>query len=177
MYENTLKVFGALIMGYAQACLNLNIIAGKKVTNFLSEIKPTEWYPLERWSELEKIVLQSYTNADAIMERVGIEMMLAWYNFGPGKDIINNGIDFLHFQTSSEGYASVVNGPAGEVGLFELKAVEPDEGKAVVQSTTPFNKKMECGVLIGGMKAPGDLDYIDAVNDNDNPYIIEIEFH
>jgi len=177
MSDIKLKVLGALIMGYAQACLNLNIIAGKKVTNFLNTIKPTEWYPLERWTELEKIVLQSYTNADAILIRVGIEMMLAWYNFGPGKKIINKGIDFLHFQTSSEGYASVVEGSADQVGSFELKTVNPDKGKAVVKSTTPFNRKMECGVLIGGMKAPGDLDYIDVDNSSTQPDIIRIEFH
>ena len=52
MCQTTLEVLGALVMGYAQACLNLNIIAGKKVTNFLSEIQPTSWYPLGRWSEL-----------------------------------------------------------------------------------------------------------------------------
>ena len=177
MCDKKLKVLGALIMGYAQACLNLNIIAGKKITNFLNTIQPTTWYSLTRWTELEKIVLQSYTNADAILMRVGIEMMLAWYNFGPGKKIINNGIDFLHFQTSSEGYASVVEGSADQVGNFELKTVNPEKGKAIVQSTTPFNRKMECGVLIGGMKAPGDLDYIDVINDNTQPDIIKIEFH
>ncbi|MBN2532416.1 MAG: hypothetical protein JXB88_05965 [Spirochaetales bacterium] len=173
----TLEVFGALVMGYAQACLNLNIIAGKKVTNFLNEIQPTSWYPLSRWSELEKIVLQSYTNADAILTRVGMEMMFSWYNYGPGKGIINRGVDFLHFQTSSEGYASVIKGTSDQVGNFELKSINEDDGKAVVQSTTPFNRKMECGVLIGGMKAPGDLDYVDVVNNSNNSDIITIEFH
>ncbi|MBN1699354.1 MAG: hypothetical protein JW881_17675 [Spirochaetales bacterium] len=176
MCESELKVFGALIMGYAQACLNLNIIAGRKVSEFLGDIQPTEWYPLSQWTELEKIVVQSYRNADAILERVGMEMMLAWYNFGPGKDIIVKGIDFLHFQTSSEGYASVVKGPAEKVGSFSLKSVDEKEGKAVVQTTTPFHRKMECGVLIGGMKAPGDIDYIDVVNEGDSD-TLEIEFH
>jgi hypothetical protein len=176
MCDEKLKVLGALIMGYAQACLNLNIIAGKKVTDYLNNIQPTEWYSLARWTELEKIVLQSYQNASAILVRVGMEMMLAWYKFGPGKDIINNGVSFLNFQTSSEGYASVVMGTAEEVGSFELQSLDPEQGLAVVHSTTPFNRNMECGVLIGGMKAPGDLDYIDVVNTK-VPDIIEIEFH
>jgi hypothetical protein len=176
MCQSELKVFGALIMGYAQACLNLNIIAGRKVTDFISNIQPIEWYPLSQWAELEKIVLQSYRNADAILERVGMEMMTAWYHYGPGKSIIVKGIDFLYFQTSSEGYASVVKGPAEMVGSFELQSIDKDEGKAIVQSTTPFNRKMECGVLIGGMKAPGDINYIDVVN-NSSRNILEIEFH
>lgn len=177
MSQTTLVVLGALIMGYAQACLNLNIIAGKRVTAFLTEIQPTSWYPLSRWTELEKIVLQSYRNADAILTRVGMEMMFSWYNFGPGKNIVNKGIDFLHFQTSSEGYASVIKGTSDQVGNFELKSINKDAGKAIVQSTTPFNRKMECGVLIGGMKAPGDLDYVDVINNEDNSNLIEIEFH
>jgi hypothetical protein len=174
--NNELKVFGALIMGYAQACLNLNIIAGRKVTDFISNIQPTEWYPLSQWAELEKIVLQSYRNADAILERVGMEMMMAWYHYGPGKNIIVKGSDFLYFQTGSEGYVSVVKGPAEMVGSFELTSIDKSGGKAVVTSTTPFNRKMECGVLIGGMKAPGDINYIDVTNAG-NPDLLEIEFH
>ena len=171
-----LEVSGALFQGYAQACLNLHIIAGKKVTDIVSNIDVMEWYSLSKWIELEKMVLHSYKNAKAILVRVGMEMMFSWYQFGPGKKIINKGVDFLHYQTSSEGYASVMKGSMEHVGSFELKSIDTKEGFAVINSTTPFNRKMECGVLIGGMLAPGDLDYVDVVNYND-PNILEIEFH
>ncbi len=174
--EDRLKVFGALIQGYAQACLNLNIVAGKQATETFSDIEMVEWYPLSKWVELEKIVLQSYEKANAIMVRVGIEMMTAWYNFGPGQEIIQKGTDFLHYQTGSQGYESVVQGPRELVGAFELTQFEPANGKALIQSTTPFNRKMECGVLIGGLSAPGDLDYVEVTNYN-NPDYLEIEFH
>ena len=173
---NELKVQGALIQGYAQACLNLNIVAGVKIAKYTEEIDMAKWYPLEYFIMLENTVIQSYKNANAILVRVGIEMMLAWYKFGPGKNIIKKGIDFLHFQTGSEGYVSVVKGPRPLVGAFHLKDINLSTGKAYVHSTTPFNRKMECGVLIGGMSAPGDLDYVDAINYN-NPDLIEIEFH
>ena len=35
---------------------------------------------------------------------------------------------------------------------------------------------MECGVLIGGMLAPGDIDYVDVRNDEDSDHLI-VEFH
>jgi hypothetical protein len=174
--EDALKVFGALIQGYAQACLNLNIVAGKQATETFTDIDVMNWYPLSKWTELEKMVVQSYEKANAIMVRVGIEMMTAWYNYGPGKELIKNGVDFLHYQTGSQGYESVVQGPRELVGAFELTSFEPEKGKALIQSTTPFNRKMECGVLIGGLSAPGDLDYVEVTNYN-NPDYLEIEFH
>jgi len=176
METKNLEVFGALIQGYAQACLNLNIVAGRKVTDFLSHIETVGWYPLSMWADLEKLVLQSYKNADPIMLRVGIEMMTAWYQFGPGKDLVSKGVDFLHFQTGSGGIESVIKGPQESVGNFKLKSLDVENGRATVYSTTPFNRKMECGVLIGGMLAPGDLDYVDIDNNVDNDYL-EIEFH
>ena len=176
MSEQKLEVFGVLIQGYAQACLNLNIVAGKRATDFINNIDIMKWYPLEKWTELEKMVIASYKNYDPILLRVGIEMMNGWYHFGPGKDIIKRGVDFLHFQTGSQGYVSVVKGSKEEVGDFHLESIDEKKGKAVVYSTTPFNRKMECGVLIGGMLAPGDLDYVDVINDN-NPDYLEVEFH
>lgn len=176
MSDEILEVHGSLIQGYAQACINLNIIAGKVAIDTFSGINMNDWYPLSKWTELERIVISSYKNSGPIMQRVGIEMMRGWYNYGPGKGLIKAGVDFLHFQTGSKGYVSVVKGSKEQVGKFELKLIVKEDGKAIVESTTPFNKNMEQGVLIGGMLAPGDLDYVDARISEDNTHI-EIEFH
>jgi hypothetical protein len=170
-----LVVFGATIQGYAQACINLNIVAGSKAENLIGEIEVTGWYPFEKLLEIERVVTGAYENAGPILERVGMEMMLGWYNFGPGKDIVKKGVDFLRFQTGSQGYASVVKGPEKLVGSFNLEFLDEEAGRARINSTTPFNKDQERGVIIGGMSAPGDLDYIDVKN-NENPQIFEIEF-
>ena len=45
----------------------------------------------------------------------------------------------------------------------------------MVRTTTPFNRKMECGVLVGGILAPGDVDYVDVTNE-DADHIV-VEFH
>jgi len=170
-----LRVFGATLQGFAQACINLNIVAGAKAENLLGDIEITGWYPFEKLREIERVVMQAYENSAPILERVGMEMMLGWYNFGPGKQIIKRGVDFLHFQTGSQGYASVVNGPEELVGSFNLEFLDEESGRARINSTTPFNKDLERGVIIGGMSSPGDLDFIDVKND-ENPQVFQIEF-
>ncbi len=173
--KEELKVFGATIQGFTQACINLNIVAGSKASDLISDIEVNSWYPFERLREIERIVIESYENARPILERVGMEMMLSWYNPGPGKGIIKKGVDFLYFQTGSQGYASVVVGPEKLVGSFNLEEIDEANGRALIHSTTPFNKDLERGVIIGGMSAPGDLDYIDVKNDEDEHYF-RIEF-
>ncbi len=173
--KKELEVFGATILGFAQACINLNIVAGSKANNLIKDIEVNKWYPFEILTDLEKIVIENYENVEPILERVGMEMMVIWYKFGPGKQIIDGGVDFLRFQSGSQGYISVVKGPEELVGSFKLVKLEKDLGKALIHSTTPFNKNMERGVIIGGMSAPGDLDYIDVNNDEDEHYF-NIEF-
>ncbi len=170
-----LKVFGATILGFASACVNLNIVAGSKATSLISGIEVNGWYPFERLREIEQLVLQSYERCGPIMERAGIEMMTIWYNEGPGKGIIKRGVDFLYFQSGSQGYASVVKGPKEQVGSFDLVEIDEARGRALIHSTDAFNKDLERGVIIGGLSAPRDLDYID-VNNEDDPLFFHIEF-
>lgn len=161
--EGELQVFGALLQGYAQACVNLNIVAGRRGAGLVSGIEVMRWYSFDRLRELEGLVLNSYENNSPILERVGVEMMSAWYHYGPGKEIVKRGVDFLAFQTGSQGYASVIKGPPEQVGTFQLIEVDPGRGTAKIHSTTPLNRDMERGVLIGGMLAPGDLSYVEVV--------------
>ena len=171
----SMEVLGALIYGFFQACINLKYIAGEDVNRLVQDISPTGWYPLERYRQLGEIVARSYSDAAPILERVGEEMMSGWYHMGPGKEIVKNGVGFLTFQTSSEGYQSVVKGPMDIVGNFSLETIDVDNGTAIVVSSTPFDRNIERGVLIGGMKAPGDLSYVNVVNEA-NPDRFEIEF-
>ena len=161
--QRPVRVFGALLMGYAQACVNLNIVAGRRGEELIGGLEVNRWYPLARLRRLERLVLESYSNTGPIMERVGMEMMFGWYHYGPGKALIKCGADFLSFQAGSEGYASVIDGPESELGDFTLSSEDRARGRATLRSTTPLNRDMERGVLIGGMKAPGDLDYVDVV--------------
>lgn len=174
--ETEPMVHGTLMAGFAQACINLNIVAGRRGTDLLADLDVSRWYPLARWIALEQTIGATYLYCDAIILKVGIEMMTQWYHRGPGRDVIHHGADFLPFQTDSTGMASVIRGPKAMVGSFDLQKFDPRAGRAVIHSTTPFNRKMECGVLIGGLLAPGDIDYVDVTNDAD-PDLLHVEFH
>ncbi len=170
-----LEVFGATIQGFAEACKDLNVVAGSRAGELVSGVEVNKWYLFKRLRDIEATVIETYKNAGPILERAGTEMMLTWYDLGQGKKIINTGVDFLRFQSGSQGYASVVKGPKDLVGSFELVEIDEDKGKALIHSTTPFNKDLERGIIIGGMSAPGDLDYID-VNNDENEHYFRIEF-
>jgi hypothetical protein len=169
-------VHGALMAGFAQACVNLNIVAGRRAASLLSDLDMARWYPLAKWFELEALVGGAYSNVAPIRLKLGIEMMTQWYHRGPGRQLIRGGADFLHFQTGSNGIASVIRGPRDVVGSFDLAEFDAVRGRAVIHSTTPFNRQIECGVLIGGVLAPGDIDYVDVTNPGD-PNRLVVEFH
>ena len=175
-HDQGLVVLGATLQGFAQACINLNIVAGSEAASMLRQVEMADWYPFERLLEIERIVVTSYENSGPILERVGIEMMLGWYRFGPGKQIVDRGVSFLTFQSGSEGYHSVVQGPEHLVGSFDLVELQEEAGTALIHSTDPFNKDLERGVILGGMSAPGDLDFIDVDNSEDRHYF-RVEFH
>ena len=61
------------------------------------------------------------------------------------------------------------------MGSFNLVKLDHMARYAVIHSTTPFNKDLERGVIIGGMTAPGDLDLVDVRNDGDEELFV-IEF-
>lgn len=169
-------VHGTLMAGFAQACINLNIVAGPQVNELLRDLDVGQWYPLRRWFQLEQMIGATYQHIDPIRLKLGIEMMTLWYHRGPGRDVVRRGVDFLHFQTGSTGIISVIRGPQALVGSFDLREFDAAAGRAVIHSTTPFHRKIESGVLIGGLLAPGDLDYVHVHNDGD-PDLLVVEFH
>jgi hypothetical protein len=144
-------ILGALPLSFVRACINFQFLITEGTT-FLEQIKPDEWYPLQHFSNILNNVREKYSDPAPVFERIGIEMMNQWYSQGPGKQIIKKGIDFLHFQTGSEGYYSVIRGKPDQIGDFSLMSLDEEKGTAVVRSTTPFDRDMERGVLIGGLR-------------------------
>lgn len=175
MKHDNLEVHGSLLKGFAEACVNLSIVAGIQSKELVHNIDPTGWYPLSHFAKLQQQILQSYRQPKIILETVGAMMMQMWYKYGPGKQFVDDGIGFLHFQSGSDGFSSVVKGPKDLLGSFELSSIDTKKGKAVINSTTPFDKALERGVIIGGMLAPGDIAYIE-VDNSKNPNIYLVEF-
>lgn len=160
---NDVEVKGVFLSSLASACLNLQVIAGSDAGG---AVDPIGWYPAGRFRDLFELVDRRFASPDPIKERIGIEMMRLWYQHG-GRAVAPTGVAFLRFQTGSEGYRSIVRGSSSATGEFTIEKLDETRGIAVVRSTTPFDRSMERGVLLGGMQAPGDLLYVDVVNRED----------
>jgi len=173
--HKNLHVSGAILEGFLKASIKLNIIAGTHAAA-IENIDPAQWYPMESLLDLQQVVSDNYKHAGPIFEKIGQAMMTSWYHLGPGKELIRTGADFLHFQSGPSGYRSIVAGPEDSVGNFNLIEIDEIKGLAKIHSTTPFNKDLEKGIILGGMSAPGDLDYIHVSNSEHQDYFV-IRFH
>lgn len=170
-----LQVMGALLQGFGGACVNLKILGGDEVGPLLGGIEPPGFYPLARYRALTDLINRKYGDPAPIKEQAGVEMMNLWYNFGPGKALVTSGPGFLEFQTGSGGYYSVIKGTPEQIGGFTLKSLDRTAGSAVVHSTTPLDRDIERGVLLGGMRLTGELKYVKIDNSAD-PNIFNIKF-
>jgi hypothetical protein len=173
--HNSVEVLGAIIQGFLHACIDLNLDLDLEAVVPIGVIEADHWYPLRLLTDLEQAVTAKYQGADGVLEKIGASMMHAWYHAGPGQEIITRGVEFLFFQSTSQGYRSVVKGPEKLLGSFTLVGFDEHTGTALIRSTTPFNKDMERGIIIGGMSSPRDLRSI-KVNNRRDPNVFFVEF-
>ena len=170
------ELLGLFLLSFGRACVNLHALVGDELEQLLAGVEPLGWVSAGRFMAARQAIKRRYRDFEPILERIGIEMMKLWYEQGPGRSVVTRAVDFLHYQTSSNGYSSVVRGPAEHVGNFTLVAVDSEDGSAVVRSTTPFDRAMERGVLIGGLQVAGDAVYVEVDNSAD-PDIFQIRLH
>lgn len=156
--------------------MNLHALAGGELDHLQSGVEPLSFQPADRFVAALAVIEKRFRDFDPILERSGSEMMKLWYEFGPGRSIVKKAVDFLHFQTGSSGYSSVVRGPAEQIGSFSLIRIDTEQGAATVRSTTPFERSMERGVLIGGLQLASDTVYVDVDNAADRD-VFSITFH
>lgn len=159
-----IETSGIFLLSFASASLNVQALAGTEMAELVRDVTTNGWYPDTRFRNVVDAISRRYGNFAPAMERIGEEMMRLWYEQGPGRTLVRRGVDFLRFQTGSEGYRSVVRGPEHAVGAFALEALDETARTARVRSSTPFDRAMERGVLIGGMRLPGDLVFVDVDN-------------
>ena len=156
------EIYGALFRSFLNAGESLKLLLQGEVEK-IESFEPDKWYPLDEFHKLLRLA-SPYKNHGSILEQIGIEMMKGWYHHGPGKSIISSGLDFLHFQTGSNGFRSVVKGPAERIGSFDLTELSEAGGTASICSSTIFPREIERGVLLGGLGLAGDLLYYDVSN-------------
>jgi hypothetical protein len=168
-------VVGALVLAVEQACVNLSFFIDEPTRQYLREVRPAEWYPLAVYTSLLELVGARYADPAPILERIGSEMIRLWYMTG-GAGLVASAVEFLRFQTSSQGYYSVVRGTPEQIGTFALVELDEQAGKAVLRSTTPFSKDLERGILLAGITITAPLAYAD-VDNSANAHTFLIEFH
>jgi hypothetical protein len=171
-----IELAGFFLHAAGHAFVHLRMLGGPDVEQLCAGVEPNGWYPSARFAALLGAVQKRFRDVDPVLEQLGVQMMSDWYSLGPGKGAVKTGVEFLKFQTSSQGYRSVVKGPDSAIGQFALDTLDEAAGTARVRSTTPFARSMELGVLLGGMRAPGDLTYVDVDNKADAS-VFEIRFH
>jgi hypothetical protein len=152
-----IRVHGSILQGLHAAAEGLHFNS-PAVFAAPSAYRSDQWY---QGSELDRFVaaFSSFEHCGPVLQRIGEELMRAWYLHGPGQELAPGAVDFLRFQASSDGYRSVVQGPQEAVGEFKLGAIDENCGTAIVRSTTIFDPDLEIGILRGGMDAAGGFLY------------------
>lgn len=172
MRENP-AVHGSLFRAFLNAGESLKLLLDGYVDH-LESYRENAWYSLDEFNELLGLA-KRYSNSGKILEQIGIEMMNAWYQHGPGQSMISTSLGFLKFQSSSAGFLSVVAGSRDIVGAFVLEELDEAKGMARVHSTTIFPRELERGILMGGLGLIGDLLYF-TVDNNRNADDFDILF-
>jgi PAS domain S-box-containing protein len=152
---------GVVMLGIVSAFQRINVISAEMATFLSKDIDPNQWYPVSRFFALLDSLTASGRDVSPILFRAGAEFIRMWFVDGPGHTFIDNGIDFLRYQTGSSGYSSVVRGPAEEVGYVELAELDEAAGVARIVSVNPFPLEFDRGVFYGGVIAPGDMDWVE----------------
>lgn len=163
------------LLSLARAAVGVRALAGPAWERVLTETDGEHWYPAAQFQAALAAITGNFRDASPVLERVGFEMMRAWYERGPGRTLAKGGVDFMRFQAGSEGYRSMVRGTDDETGSFMLEDLDVERGRASVRSTTPFDRSLERGVLLGGMQLAGDLDFV-SVSNTPDPSHFEIRF-
>lgn len=112
-------VSGALFHSCARTCINLDLLVGDQLTAFLGTVDPAGFDTAARFTEIMEIVTDRFAEPEPIVERIGVEMMKVWCEFGPGKQLITRGVDFIQ-------------GPPGRTGAFTLESLDEHAGTAVM---------------------------------------------
>ncbi len=163
-----IQLHGAVLRGMYAAGESIRLLSPDQHGESFA-YDPARWYES---TELERLtqLFNRYSNPASILERIGEELMRAWYLHGPGRLLAPTAIDFLRFQAGSGGYRSVVQGPLAETGHFALVSLDEPGGVAVVRSTTIFDPYLELGIMRGALDAAGDVLYADVALEADKEH-------
>jgi diguanylate cyclase (GGDEF)-like protein len=163
-----MQLHGAILRGLYAAGESIRLLSPEQHGEAFA-YDPDKWYES---AELERLtqLFNHYSNPTSVLERIGEELMRAWYLHGPGRLLAPTAIDFLRFQAGSGGYRSVVRGPLSETGDFGLVSLDEPGGVAVVRSTTIFDPYLELGIMRGALDSAGGILYAEVKMEADKEH-------
>ncbi|WP_170942152.1 sensor domain-containing diguanylate cyclase [Noviherbaspirillum denitrificans] len=169
--EKVLKgeVSGAFLLGLLASLHNVKSLPQSDIRLRADEIEPLVWYPYSMLiSTLEQ--LASTVPSSNILFFAGINFLRIWYEQGPGKTMIQSGLDWLHANDESGGYNSVVRGGAPEeIGWCRLTSIDVEQGLAIYDNVVALPPDYVRGVFYGGCILFDDMEYVD-VHVDDAPF-------
>lgn len=161
--EKALKgqVSGAFLLGLLASLHNVKSLPQSDIHLRADDINPMAWYPYSMLiSTLEQ--LTSTVPSSNILFFAGINFLRIWYEDGPGKTMIQSGLDWLHANDESGGYNSVVRGGAPEeIGWCRLQSIDTERGLAVYDNVVALPADYVRGVFYGGCILFDDMEYVD----------------
>jgi diguanylate cyclase (GGDEF)-like protein len=168
------EVSGAFLYGIIESFHKLNALPESGLN--LPQIDPKQWYPYSLFIDtIERI--ESSQPSEELMFQAGIYFIQAWYNYGPGKEMIFSTLDWINANNASGGYNTVVRGGTKEnIGWCHLKSLDTDKGIAVYENIMPLYGKFLKGVFYGGCVLFDDTEYIDVTLDT-QPYLENTNFY
>ncbi len=144
---NRPKVRRAVFRALVQASKNLGLYVAPEAAEHLERAKEAPWIPLGQLLELLELAAAPYPEPASVLERLGREMVDAWYQKEQGGELPKAVPELLG--ELGHGYHQLVRGDGTETGEVHLVTYEPDKGEIAVRSTTPFPRDLERGVLQG----------------------------
>jgi hypothetical protein len=144
---NRPKVKRAVFRALVQAATNLGLYVAPEVAEHLERAKEAAFIPLEQLSDLLALAAAPYAEPAPVLERLGREMVDAWYQKEQG-GALPNAVEELLAELGPA-YRGLVHGDVTETGEVSGASFDPEKGELVVHSTTPFSRDLERGVLEG----------------------------
>lgn len=135
----------AVFRALAQASKNLGLYVAPEAAEHLARAKDAAWVPLEQLLGLLELAAAPYKEQAPLLERLGAEMVDAWYQ-KEAHAKLSGGVRETLAQLG-HAYHAIVHGDASETGDVHLTSFDEPSGELFVRSTTPFSRDFERGVL------------------------------
>lgn len=171
------EVSGAFLLGLVDSFQNLSLLPlSEGVSLHLSQINPLQWYSYKLLITVLHDIEEAHPSED-ILFHAGVNFLRIWYEQGPGKTMINSGLDWLYANNDSGGYNSVVRGGnRDEIGWCLLQSIDTEAGVAVYENVMPLSADFVKGVFYGGCVLFDDMEWVE-VDSVSEPYASNPSFY